>query len=77
MRIATVSMLYRLQAFLLALAEPDRDGRIIISKEGSEAGRATVQLKYLLLNPEDPFRSIVEEARSVVLAGGELTVLHL
>lgn len=75
-RVATVSMLYRIQAFLVALAEPDKDGRIIVSlepgqsKEGAVAGRPTLQLKYLLLNPEDPFRSLVEEARSVVLAGG-------
>lgn len=32
-----------------------------------------VTLKYQLLNPEDAFRDVVQDARSVILAGGTMT----
>lgn len=66
-------MVYRLQSFLLALAEPDKDGRVILSREESTSGsraQPSITLKYLLLNPEETFRSLVDQTRSVVLAGG-------
>lgn len=66
-------MLYRLQGFLVAMAEPDRDGRVILSLDvpaGAQQYSPTITLKYLLLNPEEPFRSLVEDSRSVILAGG-------
>lgn len=63
-------MFHRLQAFLLALTEAERDGRIVVS--ATSASSRVVSLKYLLLNPEGTFRDVVEEARAVVLAGGTM-----
>ncbi|KAH8918422.1 DNA repair helicase [Atractiella rhizophila] len=58
---------FALQSFLRALSNPSKDGRIIIGEEGG-----TRTIKYLLLNPAGVFRDVVEEARSVVLAGGTM-----
>lgn len=74
---------HRLQAFLMCLANPDRDGRILISAERTTAGSSSteakmvVTMKYMLLAPADSFRSLVEEARSVVLAGGTMAPVRL
>lgn len=37
------------------------------------AREVVVTLKYQLLNPEDAFRDVVQDARSVILAGGTMT----
>jgi chromosome transmission fidelity protein 1 len=63
-------MFHRLQAFLLALTAAERDGRLVISL--TSASPRVVSLKYLLLNPEEVFRDVVDEARAVVLAGGTM-----
>lgn len=80
--------LQHIQTFLLALTNAERDGRIILSSEkvalpklttppptGSIAPthKVVVTFRYLLLNPSEAFRDVVEEARSVVLAGGTMT----
>ncbi|CAE6485498.1 unnamed protein product [Rhizoctonia solani] len=64
--------LHAIESLLLALANPDEDGRIFLNKTGSP-GAETVQLKYQLLNPSTHFREVVEKARSVVLAGGTMS----
>ncbi|KAI9489392.1 helicase C-terminal domain-containing protein [Zychaea mexicana] len=59
--------LTQIEAFLLALTNPDKDGRIVVnySTESSE-------VKYMLLNPAEVFRPIVEDAKSIILAGGTM-----
>ncbi|CAE6498574.1 unnamed protein product [Rhizoctonia solani] len=64
--------LHAIESLLLALANPDEDGRIFLSRIGSP-GAETSQLKYQLLNPSTHFREVVEKARSVVLAGGTMS----
>jgi len=69
--------LHRIQSFISSLANPDKDGRILLSAEPAATPQGTpsrteVTLKYLLLAPADAFREIAEEARSVVLAGGTM-----
>ncbi|KAG8738501.1 ATP-dependent DNA helicase chl1 [Ceratobasidium sp. 414] len=64
--------LHAIESLLLALANPDEDGRIFLSRVGSP-GAETVHLKYQLLNPSTHFREVVESARSVVLAGGTMS----
>ncbi|CAE7051005.1 unnamed protein product [Rhizoctonia solani] len=64
--------LHAIESLLLALANPDEDGRIFLSKTGNP-GAETVQLKYQLLNPSTHFREVVEKARSVILAGGTMS----
>ncbi|KAI8881907.1 DNA repair helicase [Backusella circina FSU 941] len=60
---SSIPTLTQVQAFLLALTHPDKDGRIVISG---------ITIKYMLLNPADVFKPVVEEAKSVVLAGGTM-----
>lgn len=62
--------LTQIEAFLIALTNPDKDGRIVTSFGTAENPGTTI--KYMLLNPADAFKPIVEEARSVVLAGGTM-----
>jgi hypothetical protein len=64
--------LHAIESLLLALANPDEDGRIFLSRTGSP-GAESIQLKYQLLNPSTHFREVVEKARSVVLAGGTMS----
>ncbi|QRV77770.1 chromosome transmission fidelity protein 1 [Ceratobasidium sp. AG-Ba] len=64
--------LHAIESLLLALANPDEDGRICLSRVGLP-GAETVHLKYQLLNPSTHFREVVETARSVVLAGGTMS----
>ncbi|KEP48902.1 DNA repair helicase [Rhizoctonia solani 123E] len=64
--------LHAIESLLLALANPDEDGRIFLSRTGSP-GAETAQLKYQLLNPSTHFQEVVEKARSVVLAGGTMS----
>ncbi|KAJ1957865.1 ATP-dependent DNA helicase chl1 [Dispira parvispora] len=59
--------------FLMALTNTDRDGRIILGLTTPTANTlAQPFLKYVLLNPCEPFREVVEEARSVIVAGGTM-----
>ncbi|KAJ1973187.1 ATP-dependent DNA helicase chl1 [Dimargaris verticillata] len=67
------SALPLIETFLMALTRADHDGRAIL---GLSAPRPNAlpqpYLKYLLLNPADSFRDIVDSARSVILAGGTM-----
>ena len=56
------------QGFLLVLMNPSAEGRFILSKSGDD-----ICLRYVLLDPREHFRDIVEEARAVVLAGGTMS----
>lgn len=87
---------HQLQTLLVALANPVKDGRIILSvdkpfattksiathskggKQNAASVPATVKapiitIRYLLLNPSEVFRPVVDEARSVILAGGTMS----
>ncbi|CAK4031720.1 ATP-dependent RNA helicase chl1 [Lecanosticta acicola] len=66
-----VPTLTHVQNFLLALMNPSREGRFMWSKAND-----TVTLQYLLLDPSEHFRDIVEEARAVVLAGGTMSPME-
>jgi chromosome transmission fidelity protein 1 len=67
--IATVSAsaVYRFQSLLLALAEPDTDGRVLLLTQDRHR-----MLKYVLLNPEETFKDLVQSSRAMVLAGGTM-----
>ncbi|KAK4498434.1 hypothetical protein PRZ48_011092 [Zasmidium cellare] len=63
-----VPTLTHVQNFLLALMNPSREGRFLWSKDD-----AHVVVQYLLLDPSEHFREIVEDARAVILAGGTMS----
>ena len=64
----TVPVLFHVQGFLLPLMNPSEEGRFFYQKSQDD-----VQLKYMLLDPTNHFREIVEDARAVILAGGTMS----
>ncbi|CEJ56820.1 Putative DEAD_2 protein [Penicillium brasilianum] len=65
---STVPVLFHIQGFLLPLMNPSEEGRLFFQKDKND-----VQLKYMLLDPTNHFREIVEDARAVILAGGTMS----
>ncbi|PYH76063.1 ATP-dependent DNA helicase-like protein [Aspergillus uvarum CBS 121591] len=61
-------ILFHIQEFLLSLMNPSAEGRLFYLKDKDE-----IQLKYMLLDPTNQFRDIVEDARAVILAGGTMS----
>ena len=55
--------------FLAVLMNPSPEGQFFFTRD--EHGKVSV--RYLLLDPREHFRDIVEEARAVILAGGTMT----
>ncbi|CDH48316.1 atp-dependent rna helicase ddx11-like protein 8-like [Lichtheimia corymbifera JMRC:FSU:9682] len=64
---SVVPTLTQIEAFILTLTNPDKDGRIVLT-----FGDDTPQVKYMLLNPADVFEPIVRDAKSIILAGGTM-----
>ncbi|KAF9485868.1 DNA repair helicase [Pholiota conissans] len=65
--------LHMVEDFMLSLTNTNTDGRITLSLINGSRKDTTVELKYQLLNPSPNFMEVVEEARSVVLAGGTMS----
>lgn len=59
------------QNFLMTLMNPSREGRFMWSRSDD-----AVSIRYLLLDPSEHFREIVEESRAVVLAGGTMSPME-
>ncbi|KAJ5233479.1 uncharacterized protein N7469_005245 [Penicillium citrinum] len=68
----TVPVLFHIQSFLLPLMNPSEEGRLFYQKDQND-----VLLKYMLLDPTNHFREIVEDARAVILAGGTMSPVGL
>jgi chromosome transmission fidelity protein 1 len=49
------------------------DGRVTFNFVNHSGQENSVEMKYQLLNPSPNFMEVVEEARSVVLAGGTMS----
>ena len=60
--------LTHVQNFSMTLMNPSKEGRFFWSRE-----TGNIVLRYLLLDPSEHFRDIVEEARAVILAGGTMS----
>ncbi|KAK9561428.1 ATP-dependent DNA helicase chl1 [Aspergillus fumigatus] len=61
-------VLFLVQSFLLSLMNPSAEGRFFYLKCHDD-----IQLRYMLLDPTNQFREIVEDARAVILAGGTMS----
>ena len=70
-RTAEVPTLTHVQNFLVTLMNPSKEGQFFWSQE---AGSTVV--RYLLLDPSEHFRDIVENARAVILAGGTMSPME-
>jgi chromosome transmission fidelity protein 1 len=68
-----VPVLTHIQGFLFALMNPSAEGRFVYSKAGDGTD---LVLSYMLLDPTNHFKEIVEEARTVVLAGGTMSPMN-
>lgn len=55
----------------------DSDGRVTFALIEVPGQEVSVELKYQLLNPAPNFLEVVEEARSVILAGGTMSPVSL
>jgi Rad3-related DNA helicase len=53
--------------------ELSTDGRVSFKLSNPPGQESVIEMTYSLLNPSPPFRDIVDEARSVVLAGGTMS----
>ncbi|KAK1225406.1 ATP-dependent DNA helicase chl1 [Marasmius sp. AFHP31] len=71
-RRGVIPPLHAVEDLLVSLAGSTEDGRISLSIEGPPGHEEPV-VKYQLLNPAPHFREIVDEARSVILAGGTMS----
>lgn len=64
----SMPVLFHIQSFLLPLMNPSEEGKLFYQKD-----QDNVLLKYMLLDPTNHFREIVEDARAVILAGGTMS----
>ncbi|KDR82649.1 hypothetical protein GALMADRAFT_57427 [Galerina marginata CBS 339.88] len=69
----TIPPLHVIEEFMLSLTNTNTDGRITLTLVNSPGQEDSVEIKYQLLNPSPKFKEVVEEARSVVLAGGTMS----
>lgn len=70
---SAISSMHAIESFILSLANRSEDGRVVLtSSTDSTSGEVVVRAKYQLLNPSHVFKDLVDEARSVILAGGTM-----
>ncbi|KAI8602659.1 helicase C-terminal domain-containing protein [Dissophora ornata] len=70
---STTPILLTVDAFLMSLLNADNDGRVIITMEEENSGAGDeADDAFMLLNPANVFKPLVDEARSVILAGGTM-----
>lgn len=70
---SAISAFHQVESFLLSLTDANEDGRVLISSTPSaDPTISKVTLKYILLNPAEHFKDLVEDARCIVLAGGTM-----
>ena len=60
-------LLFGLKSFLYSLSNPSTSGKFFW-----DADMKNLTLKYLLLDPSEDFREIVDESKCVILAGGTM-----
>lgn len=63
-----IPTLTHVQGFLITLMSPSAEGRFFWSTEDK-----TTTVRYMLLDPSEHFREIVQDARAVILAGGTMS----
>lgn len=69
-RLGSAGVIRVFLTFLETLLEKSTDGRILLSKHRTTQSKSFI--KYLLLNASEPFESLVNECRAVIIAGGTM-----
>lgn len=60
-------VLFKIIEFLKSISNPSKEGKFFFDVKGPN-----VSLSYMLLDPSEVFRDIVDEAKCVILAGGTM-----
>lgn len=60
-------VLSKVISFIMAISNPTGEGKVFYDRCNGK-----IQLNYLLLDPSEQFKEVVEESRCVVLAGGTM-----
>ncbi|KAK2797355.1 ATP-dependent DNA helicase chl1 [Onygenales sp. PD_10] len=68
---SSVPILFQVQSFLISLMNPSAEGKLFFENTHND-----VLLKYMLLDPTNHFREIVEDAKAVILAGGTMSPMQ-
>ncbi|KAK5137203.1 hypothetical protein LTR08_000708 [Meristemomyces frigidus] len=66
-----VPNLMHVQNFLTTLMSPSSEGRFFWAKD-----HETTTIRYMLLDPSEHFREIVQDARAVIMAGGTMSPME-
>lgn len=69
---STTPVLTHIQSFLQSLTNPTAEGKFFYERDDQHG----LSLKYTLLDPTQHFRDVVEDARSVILAGGTMSPME-
>ena len=67
---ASASSMHSIQTLLISLAYPDDDGRIVLTYDDNSI--SSIRLSYQLLNGAEHFKSILDESRAIIMAGGTM-----
>ncbi|KAG7758995.1 hypothetical protein KL911_000132 [Ogataea haglerorum] len=65
---AGTPILFKIRSFLECLSNPSKSGKLFYERDSDNG----IAMKYLLLDPSEAFRDIVEECKCVLLAGGTM-----
>lgn len=69
-RLGSAGVIRVFLSFLETLLEKSTDGRILLSKHRKIQSKSFI--KYLLLNASEPFTALLNECRSIIVAGGTM-----
>lgn len=69
-RLGSASVIRVFLGFLETILEKSTDGRILLSKHRTIRSKSFI--KYLLLNASEPFAALLNECRSIIVAGGTM-----
>ena len=70
---SSTPVLTHIESFLQTLMNPASEGRFFYEKDEKNE----LSVKYILLDPTNHFKSVVEESRAVILAGGTMSPVGL
>uniref|UniRef100_A0A8C5ALP8 DEAD/H (Asp-Glu-Ala-Asp/His) box helicase 11 n=1 Tax=Gadus morhua TaxID=8049 RepID=A0A8C5ALP8_GADMO len=68
--VLAASPMMQVEGFLMALTNSNKDGRVVVHRQGAHGGESSV--KFLLLNPAVHFAQVLTECRAVIIAGGTM-----
>uniref|UniRef100_A0A3B3RBN8 ATP-dependent DNA helicase DDX11 n=1 Tax=Paramormyrops kingsleyae TaxID=1676925 RepID=A0A3B3RBN8_9TELE len=66
---SVVCPMIQVEGFLSALTNANKDGRLVVQRQGTLAQDS---LKFLLLNPAIHFAPVLKECKAVIIAGGTM-----